>query len=86
MDKEIPEHEEHYNVANTLRAVLDLIETGHLRYLKNFRDDFFCTDKYNQEFFEKVWLLRGMFNWEDINHLMKYEFRFECVDFVKGRG
>lgn len=82
-DKTIPEHEEKYNVANTLRAVLDLIVQGNLGYLKGFRDDFFCTDLYNKEFFEKVILLKDFENWEDINNLMKREFMFEWDNFVK---
>ena len=81
-DKSIPEHEELYNVANTLRAILDLMVKGSTGYLKGFRDDFICTDRYNQEFFEKVWMLRDLPHWEDINNLMKREFMFEWDNFV----
>ena len=81
-DKSIPEHEELYNVANTLRAILDLMVKGSTRYLKGFRDDFICTDRYNQEFFEKVWMLRDLPHWEDINNLMKREFMFEWDNFI----
>lgn len=81
-DKSIPEHEELYNVANTLRAILDLMVKGSTGYLKGFRDDFICTDIYNQEFFEKVVVLRDLPHWNDINNLMKREFMFEWDNFV----
>lgn len=81
-DKSIPEHEELYNVANTLRAILDLMVKGSTGYLKGFRDDFICTDIYNEEFFSKVWMLRKLPHWEDINALMKREFMFEWDNFV----
>ena len=81
-DKSIPEHDELYNVANTLRAILDLMVKGSTRYLKGFRDDFICTDRYNQEFFEKVVVLRDLPHWNDINNLMKREFMFEWDNFV----
>lgn len=81
--KHIPEHNEFYNVANTLRAVLDLMIIGETRYLKGFRNDFFCTDVYNIEFFEKVLKLRSLSNWEDIDNLMKHEFMFEWDNFIK---
>lgn len=82
-NKSIPEHDELYNVANTLRAVLDLMVNKQTRYLKGFRNDFFCTDKYNDEFFSKVIQLRNLDNWEEINHLMKYEFFFKWDDYIK---
>ena len=81
--KEIPEHTELYNVANTLRAILDLMIKGSTRYLKGFRDDFMCTDKYNREFFEEVMKLRGLSNWGDINTLMKQEFMYEWDRYVE---
>lgn len=83
-NKRIPEHEELYNVANTLRAVLDLMSDGQVGYLRNFRDDFFCTDKYNEEFFRQVILLRDNKHWNEINDLMKHEFMYEWDSFVEG--
>lgn len=82
-DKEIPEHKELYNVANDLRAILDMMCEGKIRYLKNFRNDFICTDKYNREFFEKVSILRTNVHWEDIDMLMKNEFMFEWINYNK---
>lgn len=80
-NKKVPEHEELYNVANTLRAVLDLMSDGQVGYLRNFRDDFFCTDKYNEEFFRHVILLKDNKHWSEINDLMKREFMYEWDSF-----
>lgn len=83
LNKKVPEHEELYNVANTLRAVLDLMSDGQVGYLRNFRDDFFCTDKYNEEFFRQVILLKDNEHWSKINDLMKREFMYEWDSFVE---
>lgn len=87
VDKAVPEHEEHYNVANTLRAILDLmLNKYYISYLKNFRNDFLCTDKYNQEFFEKVYELKDKVDhWEDIRQLMKREFMWDWDKFIASK-
>lgn len=85
-DKKIPEHEELYNVANTLRAILDLMVDKQTRYLKGFRDDFIMVDTYNTEFFEKVYLLKDLQNWQDINNLMKREYMFLWDKFMEGKS
>ena len=86
MNKSIPEHTELYNVANDLRAILDLMQKEeNLGYLKGFRDDFICTDEYNDVFFQKVFLLRNLKHWADINSLMEREFMFEWQNFLKER-
>lgn len=85
--KEVPFHEGTYNVANTLRAILDLFEQNKLMgWLKGFRNDFICTDIYNQEFLEKVQMLRGVPHWKDINSLMEREFMWDWVNFLKEKG
>ena len=84
MNKSIPEHTELYNVADDLRAILDLMQhRNNLGYLKGFRDDFICTDEYNDIFFQKVILLRNLEHWADINELMQREFMFEWDNFLE---
>ena len=86
MNKSIPEHTELYNVADDLRAILDLMQKEeNLGYLKGFRADFICTDEYNDIFFQKVFLLRNLKHWADINSLMEREFMFEWQNFLKER-
>lgn len=87
VDKTVPEHNEHYNVANTLRAILDLLQNrDNLGYLKGFKDDFLCTDKYNQEFFEKVYELNDKVgHWKDIDRLMQLEFMWDWDNFIASK-
>lgn len=83
-NKTIPEHSESYSVANTLRAILDMMVCGKTDFLKGFREDFICTDKYNNEFFNKVILLRSLNNWGNIDSLMTREFMSEWDKFKEG--
>lgn len=72
---QVPEHEELYAVANVMRACLDIMQTKYCGFLVGFRNDFFCTDKYNNEFMGKVMELNGnVSNWEEIDQLMTREF------------
>lgn len=80
-NKQIPEHEETYAVADDLRSILDLMVSGRTRFLKGFRDDFICTEKYNDEFMKKVWMLKDTEHWKDIDELMTSEFMWLWVDF-----
>ena len=82
-NKRIPCHDGLYNVANTIRCVLDLMVGKHTRYLKGFRNDFFCSDVYNEEIFNKVYELRGLDNWNEINALMKREYMFEWDKYIE---
>lgn len=83
-DKSLPTHKDKFNVANTLRAILDLMQDkNQLGWLKGFRNDFIGTDIYNEEFFEKVVLLKDLPHWFDIDKLMKREFMWEWDSFMK---
>lgn len=56
-NKAVPEHSERYNVANHIRAILDLISERKFSLISNFKDDFICNDTYTQEIFDKVYEL-----------------------------
>lgn len=73
-DKRIPEHEQRYNTANHIRALLDLLEEGRFSIAQGMRDDFICNDEYDDEIFEKVFLLRHAVNWEEIDRFMAKEY------------
>ena len=86
-NKHIPEHTNTYAVANTLRAILDLLtDPNQLGYLKGFYDDFICTDRYNTEFFTQVLKLRDMPHWDKICNLMEHEFLWDWQRFIKEQG
>ena len=73
-NKKIPEHEQRYNTANHIRALLDLLEEGRFSIAQGMRDDFICNDEYDDEIFEKVLLLRHAVNWEEIDRFMTKEY------------
>ena len=71
-----------YNVANHIRAILDLILNNEFGYLKGFKDDFLVVDDYNTTLFELVYRLKNSKYWDEINKLMKDEFMLEWIDFI----
>lgn len=79
--RDLPDNIKMIPVANHLRAILDLMESDSLRFIKGFYNDWICTDEYNNIFFSKVILLRDKPNWNEINKLMKYEFLWDWDKF-----
>lgn len=61
--------------ANHLRAILDLMLNKEFGFLIGFRNDFICTDEYDQIFFDQVSKLRKLQIWEDVDRLMYKEFK-----------
>lgn len=80
-NKKIPFNNEKYNVANHIRAILDLMIDGKTDFLKDMRKDFLL-DEYKEEIFNQVYKLRNNKNWSDINKLMENEFLLNWVDFL----
>lgn len=82
-DHEIPDNNGKYYVANTLRALADLLSEGNFPVAQGAKEAFICNDSYTQEFFNLVYKLRGNSNWHEINSFMKKEYMFEWDNFVK---
>lgn len=85
-DKQIPEHTEHYNTANHIRALLDLLYEGKFTIAQGMRNDFICTDKYNDEIFEKVYMMRHLSHWEAIDKFMSKEYKCLWLDFKEQKS
>ena len=85
-NKKIPCHEELYTTANHIRALLDLLYVGNFGYAQGMNDDFICDEKYDQEVFDKVILLKNQPNWPDIDYFMVYEYREKWLDYKKMNG
>lgn len=75
----VPEHQGTYYIANTLRALLDLLEQGNFGIAQGARDDFICNDNYTEEFFNKVSELKTTPNWIDIDKFMCKEYMLQWV-------
>ena len=82
-NKTIPGHSVKYNVANHIRALLDLIQQHNFGLAGGMREDFICNDKYNKEIFEKVYMLRNSNRWNDISRFMGKEYCLRCIDFLE---
>lgn len=72
---------EHANVANHVRACLDMIERGRLTCAQGMREDFLDGDRtFDEDIFSRVALLRFRDNWNEIDAFMKREYGMDWVD------
>ena len=69
-DKEIPFNKEKFNVANHIRALLDMIEAGYFKEAQGMNNDYICNDKYNLEIFTTVLMFKDNKNFIAINNFM----------------
>lgn len=81
----IPCHDGEYYVANTLRALVDLLEEGNFPVAQGANNDYICNDVYTDEFFGLVYRLRDLPHWEKINRFMTKEYLGEWVRYIEGR-
>lgn len=72
-----------FNVANHIRACLDLLADSKFDLAQGMRKDFICTDKYDSEIFDKVLLLENSKNWDSINSFMEREYMTKWIRFLK---
>lgn len=63
LGKHIPEHDGVYAVANTIRALLDLLEEGNFPAAQGMNENFIGNSSYDREVFEKVWQMRFLPHW-----------------------
>ncbi len=81
----IPQHKEDFVVANTIRALLDLLYESNFPTAQGMRDDFICNDDYNSEVFSKVYEMRYRPNWEKIDAFMRKEYKLDWIKFMRGK-
>ncbi|OGO89349.1 MAG: hypothetical protein A2Y24_04345 [Clostridiales bacterium GWE2_32_10] len=77
-----------YRHADHLRAILDILEAGNeqtIRWLKNFRDDFICSEEYDEVFFKKIYELKDKPNWDLIDSLIGYEYKFKWLKWKENK-
>lgn len=82
----VPENPGDFYIANTLRALLDLLDDRKFALAQGAKEDYICNDAYTQEFFEGVYKLRRRKHWGRINHFMQYEYFFEWDEFLNAKG
>ncbi|KRL14531.1 hypothetical protein [Schleiferilactobacillus perolens] len=74
-----------YNVANHIRALLDMLVAGQLDLAGGMRDDFICNDALTPEVSDKVWQLRHTTNWLQIDKFMGSEYFMQWEDYKDDR-
>ena len=82
-NREVWDNEGRFNVANHIRALLDLIADGQFAAAQGMRNDFVCNDKYTPEIFEKVALLKKQENWPGIDKFMGREYLMQWIGFKR---
>lgn len=82
-NKKIPESQGTYDVANHIRALLDLLQLGKFSLAQGMNNDFICNEAYDNEIFQKVYSMKVLKNWNDINDFMKREYRIKWLDYIK---
>ena len=80
----IPEHSEKFNVANHIRALLDLLELGKFTLAQGMNDDFICNDAYTEEIFSQVVKLKHSHLWPDIDRFMGKEYYSKWLNYKRG--
>jgi hypothetical protein len=72
------------NVANHIRALLDLVDGGKFAVAQGMNKDFICNENYDGEVFDKVLMLRNNQNWNEIDRFMEREYRLKWLKYRKG--
>ena len=80
-NKIIPENSGTYNVANHIRALLDLLAQGKYGLAQGMNKDYICNDLYTEEIFQKVSLMRDLSNWPEIDQFMGHEYYSKWLDY-----
>lgn len=80
----IPEHEGVYNVANTIRAILDLLFEKNFPTAQGMNKDFICNPKYDKEVFIYVSKMKCLDYWKEIDDFMEREYKIKWVNFKRG--
>ncbi len=75
-----------YNVANTLRACVDFLDTDKYLSVEGMRKDYLGNDKYNQELFKAVYSLKPYKTpnqWENISKIIGEEYNLLWIRYLQ---
>lgn len=82
-NKKLPEHSGSYNVANHIRALLDMLYLNLFQEAQGMNKEFICNSKYDNEIFINVLKLVNTANWDKINEFMNKEYGNKWRNFKK---
>lgn len=72
-----------YNVANHIRALLDMLLVGNYGYAQGMKNEYICNDHYTKEIFENVKKLKSQKNWNQINKFMEKEYKMQWLNYLE---
>ncbi|WP_418466901.1 hypothetical protein [Faecalibacillus faecis] len=72
-----------YNVANHIRALLDMLLAGNYGYAQGMKEEYICNEHYTNEIFKQVWKLKNEDNWNKINDFMKREYKMKWINYLE---
>lgn len=68
-------------VANTIRALYDLILVGDYAHVQGMRNDFICNEKYTPEVFELAKKFRNTKYWKQVDKVLTCEYELDWITF-----
>lgn len=77
----IPDHKGKYNVANTIRALLDMLDSGDFTNAQGMNHSYVDNPKYDKEIFDHVIMLSKNDNWGKIDDFMKKEYKIKWLKY-----
>lgn len=83
-NRDVPFSDQKINVANHIRASLDLIEQGE--FAKAHDMNIFIGDEYREEVFDKVYEMKEQENFEEIKLFMMKEYGVPWIVFLRNKG
>ena len=83
-NKTIPEHSGKFNVANHIRALLDLLYLRKFTVAQGMNKDYVCNSKYDKEIFELVMKMNNLPYWNEIDLFMTKEYLRKWVNYKRG--
>lgn len=69
--------------SNHIKALLDLVSEGNFGYAQGMNKDFICNNKYTEEVFSKLLLLRTSHMWEKIQGFIGKEYGVAWLRFLQ---
>ena len=70
-----------YNVANHIRALLDLLYQQNFGLAQGMKEDFIDNDKYTLEIFNKVSEMKKLSFWPHIDEFMGREYKMSWINY-----
>ena len=71
------------NIANHIRAILDLLVERKFPLAQGMNNDFICNDKYDDEIFHKVMELKNLPYFDEISNFMGKEYKMKWIRFLE---